>query len=300
MPEFIIDDDAPVQARDSANHAKGLVERDYSKHPVGSYGSAPEWDMELIPRSEWVERIKDQMANRSSLVDIRRTRGPNGSPIPSLDQNGQGFCWCYSTTMCTMMLRAAMNQPYVRLSGHMPACLIKNYQDEGGWGALSLDFIVKNGIATVADWKEKSMSRSNDTPEMRKNALLYRVTESWADLQQAAYDRNMTEDQTITCLLLNQPVVGDFNWWGHSVCLLAAVLGNAARGNTFAFPDFGSMDLNDPKQAKVFGDIINKKGINSWTDNWGDLGEFTLSGNKAHLDGGVSPRVATASTPLAM
>lgn len=283
---------------------KGLIPRDYSKYPVGFYKSAPPASMPLIPRSEWLDRIKGMAADKSRLSDIRRR-----NKIASLDQNGQGFCWAYSCTMAIMLARAIMNQPFVRLSGHMIGCLVKNYQDEGGWCGLSLDFVQEHGVPSVEFWKEKSMSRSNDTPEMRANAKKHIVTDVWADLQTPVYDRNMTEDQSMTLLMTRTPIQGDFNWWGHSVCLMDAVLTSEVMPGIFQGvqeyadinpdnlyeTDFGSLDLKNPKDLRIYEAAFGKKGINSWTDDWGDLGEFTLVGSKALLDGGVCPLVTKAS-----
>lgn len=291
--DFVIDDATPPSVETPSGMGRGLIPRDYSPHanPVGFYTAAPPANMPLIPRSEWVERIKDMDANKSRLSDIRRSRGPNGGHIPSLDQNGQGYCWAYSLAMCVMLQRAIMNQPYVRLSGHMIGCLVKNYRDEGGWCGLSLEFVEKHGIASVETWKEKSMSSSNDTPEMRADAKKHMVSHSWADLQASVYDRNLTEDQAMTLLLTRTPIQGDFNHWGHSVCLMDPVLVNEGMATT----DFGSLDLDNKADAAVFAAAFGKRGINSWTDGWGNLGEFVLTGSKARLDGGVCALVTNAS-----
>lgn len=249
--------------------SRGLVERNPVLYPQGCYQSAKAFDLPLIPRSEYSDRIKERERTKSTLQNIRRTSGPNGGIMPSLDQDGVGYCWNHSVAMGVMMLRAIQGQPYVRLSAFMVGCLIKNYRDEGGWGALGLDFVTEHGIPSVDFWKEKSMSRSNDTPEMRANAKLHRTTEGWIDLESPVYNRNLTDDQVCTLLLLGIPVVADFNWWGHSVLLFDLV--EVERGS--------------------FG----KRGINSWTDSWGDQGEFTLQGSKAILNGGVAPRVTVPS-----
>lgn len=271
--------------------SRGLIPRDYSANPQGCYAAAPSFDLQLIPRSEWADRIREMEANKARVSDVRRTAGPDGGLIPSLDQNGKGYCWAHSATMAVMLTRALMNEPYVRLSAFMVACIIKNYKDEGGWGALALDFIGENGIPSVQFWPEKSMSRSNDNPAMRANAQQHRVSMQWADLSAPVYDRNLTEDQAMTLLLQLVPLVGDFNWWGHSVCIMDPVL-ITKNANSL---DVGSLDMNDAKDAKVYGDNFGKRIINSWTDSYGNQGEAVLSGSKAHLDGGVAPRIVQPS-----
>lgn len=291
---FAIDDNTPVETTHPTGHSRGLVPRDISTHPHCYSSRAVPFtalDMPLIPREQWVERAKELKANRARLSDIRRTSGPGGGRIPSLDQDGVGYCWNHSGTMAVMLLRAKMNQPYVRLSAFMVGCLVKNYRDEGGWGAQGLDFIAEHGVPSVDFWEEKSMRRSNDTPEMRANALKHRAIESWVDLDLPQYDRNFTEDQAMTLLLTVNPVIGDFNWWGHSVCLMDAELLTEGVGA----PDFCSLDFNDPNDFAAFAAVFGKRGINSWTDEYGEQGEFVLKGSRARLDGGAAPRVVTPS-----
>lgn len=280
--------------------SRGLVPRDYARHPVGHYSAAPPMralNIPLIPRSEWPDRIRAQIAAKSRTSDIRRRSGPNGGAIPSLDQDGVGYCWCHSPTGAVMLRRAIAGFPHVRLSAFFVGCKVKDYKDEGGWGALALDFIQKNGIPSVDLWPEKAMKRSLDTPECRANALLHVVTEGWADLEQGEYDRNMSEDQAMTLLLSNVPVVGDYNWWGHSVCMMDAVMNEKPteafmRGGLKALPDLGSLDLTNEADLAVYADTFGKRGWNSWTDGYGNLGEFTITGRKALTDGAVAPLVA--------
>ena len=241
---------------------RGLIPRDYAKHPVGSYRGCPAFDkidMSLIPRSEWAARIKEKEEQKSRLSDII-LRANGGQGYPSLDQNGQGYCWAYSTTGCVMAMRAVMNQPHVRLSAHAVAWKIKGGRDEGGWGALSMEYIQEKGVPSVEFWKEKSMSAANDTPATWANAALHKVTEGWVDLAEAVYDRNLTFEQLATCLLSNIPVVVDFNWWGHSV---------------FA------VDLVSETSIRI---------RNSWSDSWGERGFGVLEGSKAIPVGGVGVR----------
>lgn len=245
---------------------RGAVPRDFSVQPKTMW-QAPT-DIKLIPKSEWSARIKDKIKYGSQISDVRNT-GLNGQPIPALDQNGQGFCWAYSTGSAQLMLRALQNQPYVRFSPHAVACKIKNFRDEGGWGALSLEWAQKNGYPSEAFWPQKSMSRSYDKQETWDNAKKHLVTEDWVDLSQDVYDRNLTFDMVATLLLSNIPVVTDFNWWSHSVC---------------------AIDLVEV-EAGSFGLRI----LNSWGDAWSERGTGVLQGSKAIPNGAVAPRVVQAS-----
>lgn len=214
---------------------------------------------------------KDHIENRKYTGFVYCVTVPNSTLITR--RNGciliSGNCWAHSPTIATMLLRAKANMPYVRLSAYAIACIIKQYRDEGGWGAHALDFISTKGVPSVEFWPEKSMARTNDKPETWANAKTHRVTEGWADISAAVYDRDLTFDQVATALLLNFPVIGDFNWWGHSICL---------------------MDLVEVERGS-FG----VRFINSWSDKWGENGEGILQGKKAIPDGATAARVTTAS-----
>lgn len=250
----------------------GLIPRDFS---VPLRGGVSSETMPTIPRSEWRDRIKDKIGNKSRLTDIRNIAN-NGKPIPSLDQGQKGYCWAHSSTMSLMMLRAVLNLPYIPLSAYAVACTIKNYRDEGGWAALSLEFLMDKGAPDQKYWPQGSMSSSHDNATTWANAAYHTVVNSWLDMNVQAYDQKLSFDQVATLLLNNEPTAGDFNWWGHSVCILDLL-------------DLGvTSDLTDVNAWGV--DIIN-----SWGDSQGNNGIFTLKGQKAIPDGAVAPRTTKAT-----
>lgn len=205
---------------------RGCVPRDYVRQPVGSVGQPPS-EMELIPESEWSERCKVQEETQSSLEHLY-LRGPNGGPVfTNLDQDGDGYCWGYSTGHAAMLARLRDNQPHVRLNPHSICAIIKRGANEGGWCGLSAEFLRKYGIAPEGNgpgqWPLHSRNISLDTPEMRASMSRFKVTEDWIEMTEPAYDRNLTLQQIATCLLGDNPTAVDFDWWGHSVCALRLV-----------------------------------------------------------------------------
>jgi hypothetical protein len=280
---------------------KGLVPRPFETHPPGCYAAgATAIDLPLIPQSEWSARIKAMEDSKSRISDMRMV-GNKGQMIPSLDQNGKGFCWAHSSTSATMMLRCVQNQPYVGLSAFAVACIIKNYRDEGGWGAQSMDFICQKGVPSAQFWPMQSMSQGNDKPETWANAAKHKVTEGFWDSSAQQYDRNLTFEQVVTLLLCRVPVVVDYNWWSHSVCAIDAVDGasqfGAYRGESGKLPQLHEFEevwgMNDPVTAGTSVRILN-----SWGDSWSDHGMGVLTGQKAVPDGAVAPRVTGASPEL--
>jgi hypothetical protein len=273
---------------------RGGVPRPWATHPPGCYPTAKATaiDMSLIDQAEWAERLKDKIAAKSLNSDVR-LRGNGGQPIPSRDQNGRGYCWFHSGTSAMLVVRALANMPYADLSAYSGACKIKNFRDEGGWGAQGVDFQTENGIPTAEFWPQRATDRKYDNAETWADAKLHRWTEGWIDMAAAQYDRNLNFNQVATCLLSNVPVVVDFNWWSHSVNALDLV---QTTGVKLRHPVSGKKA--DLKMMNAAWEVTGGFGLriwNSWGDSWSDRGMGVLTGNKAIPDGSVAPRVVTAS-----
>ncbi len=244
---------------DGEQKKRGLIPRDYSKHPVGCFEFAKPFDLPLIPESEWEDRLAAQKAAKAQLSDVRN-RGMNGGVIPARDQNGKGYCWAHSSVSAMLIARAVEGQPYADLSAFAVACIIKKFRDEGGFGAQSLEWMAEHGCPTSEFWPQQSMAKTNDNEAMRANAKLHRYTE-WMDME----PRNKA--QLVTCLLSGIPVVSDFNWWGHSVCTI-------------------NLESVKPFRTRI---------LNSW-GKWNGDGTGILEGSKAIPDEQLAPRVVTAAS----
>lgn len=233
----------------------GLIPRDFTARPLGYLGAtATPFSLPLIPRSEWRDRMAAQAASKSRLSDIRN-RGNYGQRIPSLDQDGWGYCWCHSSTGAVQLLRARANEPYVPLSAFFVGCLVKNYRDQGGSGDESLAFIAANGVPSTQYWPVQAHSSQYDTAATRANAALHQV-QVWQELDPSSAEYL---DQFATCLLLSLPVVSDFDWWGHSVC---------------------TMDLVSLDTSFSIGSLTTLI-LNSWGDSWSQNGAGQLQGRRA-------------------
>src|SRR6266436_691044 len=255
MPLITIDDSTPIELHshvgpDGLLRAKGCIPRDWDKHPQGCLAAASAFDLPIIPEADWDALIAEQEAQQSSLQHIRNKGGPNGGMIPSRDQNGKGYCWAHSTTSATLLGRAAPGEMYVDLSAYAIACIIKGYRDEGGNGIDSVQFMADRGIPTSQFWPQQSMSRANDNPQTWANAALHKML-VWRDCSQ---DRATRRLQVGTALLLNLPVIGDYDWWSHSVC---------------------PCRLMSRSKVRIW---------NSWGDSWSDSGMGDLDQSKAWPD----------------
>lgn len=237
----------------------GLVPRDYTTHPVGCMAFAPEFpDGELIDEAEWPERLAENRANKAGLLDLRED---NYEVLKSLDQDGLGLCWAFSTTKAAMYLRVLMNATPLRLSAWYVAGRIKGWRDEGGWGAASLEFVVKNGVP--AESFCPSYRSSFDTAETRANAALHKVTEWWDGSDNPA----KATKQLVSMLLKRVPCVVDLNDMGHSMC---------------------AIDIGGLNPLEIIYD-------NSWGPQ-DEKGLYRGRGARARPDGLVIPRVTIPST----
>lgn len=265
MEETVIDDDnfsKFLPGGERVGGAFGCIPRDESVTPMRAV------TMPLIPRSEWSARIKEKAETKSRLSDLRMM-ADNGQMIKCLNQGNYGYCWSHSVTMALMMRRAFHGLPFVPLSAFAVAATIKNGANEGAWGALALDFAVRRGIPSQAMWPQGNANPATGTAVVWEDAAKHKVDEAWVDVAVPAWDAELSFDQVATCLLSNEPVILDYNWWGHSVC---------------------GLDL-----VEVSPDNFGVRIINSWGDGWEDRGMAVLAGSKAIPNGASAISVATAS-----
>jgi len=248
----------------------GTVPRPYDTHPIGCY--APHikaFDIPLIPWSEVAERLQERVAKKAQLSDVRMISGPNGGMIPSRDQDGKGYCWGHSGTSAHLLTRGFMGEPYADLSAFSVCCMIKNFRDEGGWGAEGVKFQAEKGIAEAKFWPQQSMSRSNDNPQTWANAALHKYVEF---IELDPQDPNYLQ-QIVTCHLSDYAGIFDYNWWSHSV----------SGADLVAIDSSGS---HQSYKCRIW---------NSWADSWSAQGMGTLEYPKAIPDSALFCRVVRPS-----
>jgi len=260
----------------------GLVERDLELHPVGS---SPESlradqffnkDIPIIEPEYWTELIEEKDRKKTGLDDLRMISGLNGNPMESYDQNGDGYCWAYSTGAAITLRRAEMGLPYIRLSCHSVAAREKKGRDEGGWCGLSGLRATQWGYAPVSYkgktyWPEKSRDLRYDTEETREMAKNFRITEGFLDLAEKPYEMSLTFKQIVSCLLSNIPCALDFMWMSHSMCGIAV----KRISNKYELADMRSWGI---------------KCWNSWRDSFGKRGTGVICGPKCVPDGAIGVR----------
>jgi len=234
----------------------GLIARDYDQQPFGSYG-ARGIPFDVIPRSEWAERIKAKERNKTRIVDLCDHAG-----LTCLNQGSTNYCWINAPVHTLEIRRVVQNQKLVRLSPASVGAPIKNFRNNGGWGTEGLKYLVKHGCVPQDNWPANAIQRKYDTSANDALRPRYRVTE-WMELERRNFD------QLITCLLLGYPVAIGLNWWRHEVTAMDAVI------------------LGRNK----YGVIID----NSWGPGWGENGRGVLTEKKATPDDAVSPRSVVAS-----
>lgn len=235
----------------------GYVARDYDLQLPGTVEFCSPLPPDfVIPRGEWEGIIKAQEEHRATLRHVRDRAG-----IRTKSQNGTNFCWNFGTIAAAQLVRAAAGLPTVELSPTAGASLIKNYRNRGGNTFDAIPFIAEHGCPTTEYWPLNKIEPKYDTPEMRANALNYRLTE-WYELKSNSFD------QAASCLLRGMPVILGLAWWGHMVCGLRLV---SLGGGKFGI------------------EIENSHG-----EGYGEKGLAVLPESKATAFDQAAPRVMTA------
>lgn len=235
--------------------SQGLIPRDYAAEPLGE-GYAGPMDFELIPRSEWPDRIADMERSKSRLTDLADFAG-----LTVLNQNGTNYCWANSVVHCIEIGRIIQGEQFIRLSPASVAAPITGYRNVGGWPNKALEYIAKNGVVPESDWPCNAIDRKYDTEATRQKRALFQA-DDWYDVPPRNFDALMT------CLLLRMPCAIALNWWGHAITAMSPHYANGK-----------------------FGVIID----NSWGPQWSDHGRSVLSEAKATPDECLAVKVVTAS-----
>lgn len=206
--DLVIDDSTPTDILLPPGCGLGAIERDPAVQPLPMHAV----NIPLIPRSEWSARIKEMVETKSRPSDILRRAGWKRAI-----QWNFGYCWAHSSVNALTSTRVLKGMPHKQLSAFMVAAIIKGGRNEGGWSPQSFEFLQKNGTCEVSLWPEGKASLSLDTPQARENAANYKITEGWADLARAVYDRTLTFDQIFSLALSRIMGTLDLAWWGHSI-----------------------------------------------------------------------------------
>jgi len=236
--------------------SSGLESRDLNEDPIG--GFAKGFDIPVIPRDEWSDRIEEMEKTKSRLSDVSYAAG-----LKCFNQNGTNYCWANGPVYCLQVVRLCMGLGIEYLSPSSVAAPIKDYKNRGGWGTQALRYITKHGVVPSKHWPANAIDKDYYTEENLEIAKNYIVTE-WYDLQTRDFE------QTMTCLLLRIPVAVGYNWWRHEVSAIDPI-------------SFGN---------NKYGIRIR----NSWGMSYGKDGYAILTEDKGTPDDAVAPRV-TISYP---
>lgn len=165
-------------------------------------GFSNPFNIPLIPRSEWRERIEQRERDKSRLSDL--------GTFDSKDQNGTNYCWFHGVVTAMLFTRARMNVPYIHLSASSGAAIIKGYRNVGGWGGQAIQFAVERGVASVETWPENKIDRQFDNAESQAERQRYKIRD-WYQLPRSF-------DAYMTALVCDMACPAAYNWWGHLVC----------------------------------------------------------------------------------
>jgi hypothetical protein len=161
----------------------------------------------LIPRDQWIDRIKEKDANLSWIKNINELKG-----IPCLDQGHLGYCHAYGTVGAALTLRAIHGFRTVLLSPESIGGPVTGWSNRGANPEDDLEVLCSRGACTI-DYMDRpySLEPSQWIQGWEQNALLHRCVEAF-DI-----DGQNVFDQLMTCVLYDIPTAVWYNWWGHHI-----------------------------------------------------------------------------------
>jgi hypothetical protein len=224
------------------------------------------FDIPLVDRSEWDERIRDMEKYRSTCTSFAKAMG-----LSVKDQKRTNYCWAFSAVQCIEVTRAVQGLEYVALSPASVAAPVTRYQNPrgnpagvGGWATRFVDYAAQHGVCPSDVWEEHTISQSLDNATTQAARKLYVPTEWWT-LPTGNFDAVMTS------LFAVIPVAIGLSWWGHQVTAMDPV----------------KMDGNGNYGVRIW---------NPWGPNWpkaGAGGIAILTESKARPSDASAVRVIT-------
>lgn len=212
----------------------GYIPRDYDAEPLGSGVGAKELPQALLDmypdEKVWKERFKELEAKKMDIPSILQ-RSFDAGVWKGLNQNPTNYCWCYAVVHAVMIQRLLNGEPFYRLSPYSVACIVKNFQNNGGWGSQACEQIVKEGVATEEFWPMEKPGMSDRSganmnairngrqylASSRANAAMKKCTE-FNDIP----PRSIPHKMAALCVPL--PVASGYNRIGHERCTIAGIV----------------------------------------------------------------------------
>ena len=114
-------------AREARSFGTGYEARDFDLDPVGL--SLPLYSGSIFDRKDWPELMAMQDKNLSSPLDWHL------DGVKIYDQRNTNFCWCFGTVAGVAAQYAKSGIDVLEFSPASTACLVKKFQNVGGWGS---------------------------------------------------------------------------------------------------------------------------------------------------------------------
>jgi hypothetical protein len=243
----VIRDGKPLPAEATPKEfGRGEEQRDWSQMPYGSGPYAMSLEaagIDLIPRSEWPDRIAEIKAKKATMRERKKRAGKKRK-----NQAKTPLCWSFGTVSSFEGTAFVMQgQPLVDLSPASCAAYVTGWRLRGGWNVEAAKHIAEKGLVPSQRWPQTSFQRQYDTPENRELALRIRSV--------AYIDLRPSFNELATLLLNGFCVATAHDWWGHLVC---------------------TDDLVQLGRDSFGTDIEN-----SWSESWSDNGYGILEEGKA-------------------
>lgn len=178
-----------------------------SKDPAMQY-ACEAFDGQLIPESEWKERIAELDRTNGWLDDIMKAAN-----VPVLDQDGLPLCWMYGTVGALQAERARQGHKTIKLCPESMLVACNGGRVAGGTCDQALRGISTHGVCAQDYAPGANVVNTGGYKQgWEENCVKHKAT-GWIDLTSAG---NM-KAACVTMALLRRPFAAAHNYWMHLV-----------------------------------------------------------------------------------
>jgi hypothetical protein len=162
--------------------------------------------IDLIPRDEWVDRIREKDEKNDWIETIARD-------VPGLDQNGLSYCHAYGTTRCMEVAEYLSGCPHIALSAESIGGPVTSWRNEGADPNDDLQQAITEGFCEKSYMdKEYSLHPNNWKSGWEENRKEHLV-KKFIDLRVPG----KVFDAIFTAAWNDWPCAQGFGWWSHFV-----------------------------------------------------------------------------------
>lgn len=202
-PGFIPTDQRDHEGKSYDYRRQQMREACYASGGGGFAELSDKYGVQLIPESEWPERIAEREEARLRWSMVAEDFG-----LHNIQQGQTNYCWIFAIVNAVRCLRWKQSFVNLKYCPTSAGARITGFRNVGGWSTNGLRHLLEHGVNLEDDWPLNQISRQYDTPANKEKALQHKVLEGYF------ID---SYNESVSLQLQDIPVAGGHNWWRHAI-----------------------------------------------------------------------------------